>query len=265
MKKKVLTVICLILAMFSIMTMTGCGGGETEPTEPKIKTTIDPKNWARVEDYKDYDVPVETVEPEVTEPVVTEPVETEPVETEPVVEETEPAPEVLYSVAKEGKSVMLSISLSDVMFGEDAVNLLTASMDDMEAMGFAQGEAVQNSGVWSQYLFDGFSYTRADETIAIETDDAGSIVGLKLLSERSSLMEGKVHVGMTLESFYDEISNVLAPEHTLARMTPADGVSLYLQFNSPGYRALVTATSEGVTEIAIFAEDHVLSWGPIQN
>ena len=133
-KKKLGILICLCVALFGVATMTGCGAQNTEPTEPKIKTTIDPKNWARVEDYADYGVEEETTPVEET----TAPVE----ETEPVVKETEPAPTepapteppavVLYNVAKDNnKRYFLASDLGELNIAGEKVNLLTLNVSDL--------------------------------------------------------------------------------------------------------------------------------------
>lgn len=264
-KKKIIAVVFLCIAMFGIVTMTGCGGAEAEPTEPRIKTTIDPKNWARVEDYAVYE----------TEPVVEE---TEPAPTEAVVEETAPVPEatespvvetqpptVYYNVAKDITRAFTTGDLGELYIGEDNINLLTATVSDLEALGFVKGDAEKNSGVRYQYLFDGFVYTKDSTSIYVDADENGLIRGIKLTNPGVSIINNTISVGMDLNNFYDAIEQSLAEGEHIGRMIPAEGVNSYSQVASAGYRAVFTCTSDGLKEIAIFVEDYVSTWGPITN
>lgn len=263
-KRKISIVICLCIAMLAIATMTGCGGANTEPTEPKIKTTIDPKNWARVEDYAVYETKPEATEAPTEAPVVTEPVVEE---TEPPVEETEPpAPvAVYYNVAKSMSRAFITGDFGEFNVGDDTVNLLTATTADLEALGFVKGDAEKNSGVKYQYFFDGFKYTKDDIVLYVDADENGIIRGIKINSPGISIVGKTVSVGMGLTDFYDAIEASLAEGESLSRMTPAAGVNSYTHLASVGYRAVFTCTTDGVQEIAIFVEDYVSTWGPIEN
>lgn len=263
-KRKFAIVICLCTALIAIATMTGCGGASTEPTEPKIKTTIDPKNWARVEDYAVYET-----EPAATETPVETPAETEPVveETQPPVQETEPtAPAaVYYNVAKSMNRALITGDFGELVIGEDTINLLTATTADLEALGFVKSDAEKNSGVKYQYFFDGFKYTKDDINLYVDADENGSIRGIKIDNAGISVVNNSVSVGMGLTNFYDAIAASLADGENVGRMTPAEGVKSYTHLASVGYRAVFTCTTEGVQEIAIFVEDYVSTWGPIEN
>ena len=257
-KRKFIVLICVCAALCAIMTMTGCGGGNTEPTEPKIQTAIAPKNWARVEDYAVYE----------TEPVPTEAVveETAPVpeETEPPVVETQP-PAVYYNVAKDMTRAFTTGDLGELYIGEDNINLLTATVSDLEALGFVKGDAEKNSGIRYQYLFDGFVYTKDSTSIYVDADENGLIRGIKLTNPGVSIINNTISVGMDLNNFYDAIEQSLAEGENIGRMIPAEGVNSYSQVASVGYRAVFTCMSDGLKEIAIFNEDYVSTWGPITN
>ena len=268
-KKKFGILICLSVALLGITTMTGCGTQNTEPTEPKIKTTIDPKNWARVEDYADYPTEEiveptegeqEPIAPETTEPVVeeTEPVTTEPAPTEP--------PVVLYNVAKDNsKRYFLASDLGELSIAGEKVNLLTLNVSDLEAMGFVKGEAEQNSGVNSQYLFDGFAYTKDTLILYVDADENGTIRGVKIADVGIAVLGDAVAVDVALNNFYDALEAAADAETSISRMNPAAGRKNYEHAASLGYRAVFTCTTDGVTEIAIFTEDYVNTWGSISN
>ena len=261
-KKRFMIVTCVAIALFGIMTMTGCGGGDTEPTEPKIKTSIDPKNWARVEDYAVYE----------TEPIEVEPEETTPVETEPTVEETEPVteepqstPAVYYNVAKDMSRAFVTADFGQFFIGEDSFNILTLTIADLEGMGFVKGEVEKNSGVGYQYFFDGHKYTKDGTVIYIDADADGVIRAIKITTPGVAVLDNTVSINMDLNNFYDAIENVLNEGETIGRMIPAEGVKSYSHLASAGYRAVIACTTDGVQEIAIFAEDYVSTWGPISN
>ena len=269
-KKKFGILICLSLALVGMMAMTGCGSSDTEPTEPKIKTTIDPKNWARVEDYAKYSTAEEETEsaeneqepivPELTEPVVEE---TEPAPTEPAPTE---APVVLYNVAKDNsKRYFLASDLGELNIAGETVNLLTMTVGDLEAMGFVKGDAEQNSGVNSQYLFDGFAYTKDTVTLYVDADEAGIIRGVKISNVGVAVLGDSISVNVALNNFYDALEAAADAETSISRMSPAAGRKNYEHVASLGYRAVFTCTVDGVQEIAIFTEDYVNTWGSISN
>lgn len=264
-KKMIISSVVLCVAMLFVVTMTGCGGQSTEPTEPRIKTTIDPKNWARVEDYAIYETePVETA-PTEEAPTVTEPVATE-APTEPAVEETEPpAPTVYYNVAKSMSRAFVTADFGELQIGKDSFNILTTTVADLEEYGFVKGDVEQNFGVSYQYFFDGYKYTKEDVVLYIDADENGMIRAIKIVNPGITVVGDKVAVDMGLNNFYDAIESVLAEGENLGRMTPAEGVKSYTHLASAGYRAVFTCTTEGVKEIAIFAEDYVSTWGPIEN
>lgn len=265
-KKTIISSACLVFALFSLATMTGCGGKDEE-VAPAIKTTIDQKNWARVEDYRVYNTeeetePVETTPIETEAPVIEEP----PVTTEPVVEETQPpAPTVYYNVAKSMSRAFVTADFGELEIGKDSFNLLTTTVADLEEYGFVKGNVEKNSGVSYQYFFDGYKYTKEDVVLYIDADENGMIRAIKIVNPGITVVGDKVAVDMGLNNFYDAIESVLAEGENLGRMTPAEGVKSYTHLASAGYRAVFTCTTEGVKEIAIFVEDYVSTWGPITN
>lgn len=260
-KRNILSIVVLVVALLVITTMTGCGG-EPEPTEPKIKTTIDPKNWARVEDYAVYETEAVETEPEETEPVVTEPVIEE---TEPPVEETEPVALVYYNVAKDATRAFITADLGEFFIGDESFNILTLTTAELESKEFVKGDAVKNSGVGSQYFFDGYQYSKDNSILYIDADENGLIRAIKIVDPGVAILNNTVSINMELNSFYDAIEAVLADGDNLGRMMPAEGVKSYSYMVSAGYRAVFTCTSDGLKEIAIFAEDYVSTWGPITN
>ena len=266
-KKRIFAVAFLSLAMFGVMTMTGCGGSGQEEAAPKIKTTIDPKNWARVEDYRVYE-DAESTEPEETAPVEIVPSPTDPVieETEPVVEETKPAAAaVYYNVAKDVSRPLVTVDLSKLTIGEDSFDMMFDTVSDLEALGFVKGDVEKNSGVNSQYFFDGYKYTKDNYIVYVDADEDGIVRAIKLTQPGVDIVDGKIAIDMALSNFYDEVEAILAEGENVARMTPASGVKSYTQLSSVGYRVIFTCTTDGIQEIAIFADEYVSTWGPISN
>lgn len=280
MSKKSIAVLVLSLAALGITTMTGCGSGVTEETEPAIKTVIDPKNWARVEDYQDYGITDET---EPTTSQIDIPLTTEATEPEPTVEETEPptepTPEVYYTVAKDNYGVLITSNLNDINISGIDYNLMTMNVSDLEEAGFIKGEAERNSGVNSHYLFDGYQFTKnqdmgedsdgmtTPETISVDADEDGNIRAIKFsdINTMASLLETELFVGVDLNTYYDLIESVASPGEQVLRLEPADDVTIWNVLSSLGCRAIVACTSDGVSEIVVFTEDYVQSWGPISN
>lgn len=262
-KKKIIAITCICIALFGIMTMTGCGGGDTEPTEPKIKTTIDPKNWARVEDYAVYEDATEPTETTAATQAPTEPEATEAPaqETQPA-ETTPPPADVYYNVAKDMTRAFISSDLGTIYMGETPFSFLTNGVAELEDAGFSKGAAEKNSGVGYQYFFDGYKYSGENGTIYVDADSKGEIRAVKITDGAIAVVDAKISVGMPLKDFYDAIESVVS-EGNISRVTPSGVTKSYTHIASAGYRAVFTCTASGLQEIAIFVEDYVLTWGPI--